>query len=139
MKTSSSLNELFSSVMSRAEMSANRQLALISAAIELWRVENNMTQKEFAKFMGVTQSMVSKWESGEYNFSVKILSEISDRMGISLESLFCGNPPLREYSKRSMASTQTQLCQSTTTSVAPVFEDTNKPNFPFEIISGGAA
>ncbi|MCH5279935.1 MAG: helix-turn-helix transcriptional regulator [Lachnospiraceae bacterium] len=28
-----------------------------------------MTQLEFAKHMGVSQGMVSKWESREYNFT----------------------------------------------------------------------
>lgn len=64
MKTSKALSKLFGAVMSPAEKSANRQLALISAAIEMWRVEHDMTQAAFAELMGVTQVMVSKWESG---------------------------------------------------------------------------
>ncbi|CBK75268.1 Helix-turn-helix [Butyrivibrio fibrisolvens 16/4] len=41
-----------------------------------------MTQKEFADFMGVTQGMVSKWESREYNFTIKSLNEICAKLGL---------------------------------------------------------
>ena len=63
MKTSNALNRLFETAMTPAERSGNQQLALISAAIEMWRADHNMTQAAFAEFMGVTQVMVSKWES----------------------------------------------------------------------------
>ena len=43
-----------------------------------------MTQKEFADYMGVTQGMVSKWESREYNFTIKSLNEICQKLGLSL-------------------------------------------------------
>ena len=49
-----------------------------------------MTQAAFAEFMGVTQVMVSKWESGEYNFTVKTLSEISAKINMPPDVLFSG-------------------------------------------------
>lgn len=139
MKTSNSLNELFRAVMTQAELNANRQLALISASIELWRTDHKMTQAMFADFMGVTQAMVSKWESGEYNFTVKTLAEISDRLGVSLADLFSGNITRREYLKTSIASTRTQLSTCATTSVAPAFETASAPQFQYVVINGGAA
>ena len=60
------------------------ELAKISARIEMARLELNMTQKEFADYMGVTQGMVSKWESREYNFTIRALNEISAKIGMSL-------------------------------------------------------
>ena len=48
MKTSNALNRLFETAMTPAERSANQQLALISAAIEMWRADHNMTQAAFA-------------------------------------------------------------------------------------------
>ena len=139
MKTSNSLNELFCAVVTQVELNANRQVALISASIELWRTEHDMTQAMFADFIGVTQAMVSKWESGEYNFTIKTLAEISDRLGVSLTDLFCGNVVQPEYLKTSMSSTRTQLSPSITTSVAPAFETAGIPQFPYVIINGGAA
>ena len=44
-----------------------------------------MTQKEFADYMGVTQGMVSKWESREYNFTIKSLNEICHKLGMTVE------------------------------------------------------
>ena len=42
-----------------------------------------MNQSEFAKYMGVSQSMISKWESGEYNFSCESIAQL-DKIGIEL-------------------------------------------------------
>ena len=61
---------------SKAEVKTIVELAKISAQIERCRLEMSMTQQEFAKFMGVTQGMVSKWESREYNFTIKTLNLI---------------------------------------------------------------
>ena len=97
MKHISSLTQLLSQYFTPAELIANRQCALISAAIEIWRVDHNMTQKQFADFLDVSQAMVSKWESGEYNFSVKALSEISCKLDIPIEKLFSGNLKSRVY------------------------------------------
>lgn len=57
-----------------------KKLALIAAKIQLKRLDLGLNQKEFSKIMGVSQGMVSKWESGEYNFTVSTLSEICDKL-----------------------------------------------------------
>ena len=43
-----------------------------------------LTQQEFAEYMGVTQGMVSKWESREYNFTIKTLNEICRKIDLEL-------------------------------------------------------
>lgn len=70
--------------LSEAEVITTVELAKISAKIERARIELGMTQKEFADYMGVTQGMVSKWESREYNFTIRSLNEISYKLGIPL-------------------------------------------------------
>ena len=60
------------------------ELAKISAQIERYRIENEMTQKEFAQYMGVSQGMISKWESREYNFTIKSLNEICSKIDLEL-------------------------------------------------------
>ena len=70
--------------LSEAEIITTVELAKISAKIERARIELGMTQKEFADYMGVTQGMVSKWESREYNFTIRSLNEISYKLGIPL-------------------------------------------------------
>ena len=42
------------------------------------------TEKEFADYMGVTQGMVSKWESREYNFTIKTLNDICEKLNLTL-------------------------------------------------------
>ena len=66
--------------LSEAEIKSTIELAKISAKIEKRRQEMNMTQKEFAEYMDVSQGMVSKWESREYNFTIKSLNEICEKL-----------------------------------------------------------
>ncbi|MBR4636782.1 MAG: helix-turn-helix domain-containing protein [Clostridia bacterium] len=51
--------------------------ALISS-----RIERSMNQKQFAEFMGVSQAMVSKWESGDCNFTVDTIAKICEKLGM---------------------------------------------------------
>lgn len=67
-----------------AEVKTIVELARISAKIERSRLEMGMTQQEFAEYMGVTQGMVSKWESREYNFTIKTLNEICQKIDLEL-------------------------------------------------------
>jgi len=50
--------------------------ASVAIAIAKRRIELGMTQKEFAKHLGITQGMVSRLESGEYNYSIEKLHEV---------------------------------------------------------------
>lgn len=68
--------------LSNAEIKTTIDLAKISATIEQRRIDMGMTQIEFAEFMGVTQGMVSKWESREYNFTIKSLNEIFEKLDL---------------------------------------------------------
>ncbi len=70
--------------ISDAETKTTIELAKISAKIERCRLDLGMTQNEFAEYMGVTQSMVSKWESREYNFTIRSLNEICQKLNITL-------------------------------------------------------
>ena len=70
--------------MSKTDIKSTVALARISATIERKRFDKEMTQKEFAAFMGVTQGMVSKWESRDYNFTIRSLNEICEKLGLNL-------------------------------------------------------
>jgi DNA-binding transcriptional regulator YiaG len=65
-----------------SEIKSSKELALISAQIELKRKQMGMNQTEFAHFMNVSQGMISKWESGEYNFSILTLNTICEKLGL---------------------------------------------------------
>ena len=56
----------------------------ISMAIVRERKKLGMNQTEFAKFLGVTQGMVSKWESGEYNFTLENISNIFVKLNLDV-------------------------------------------------------
>lgn len=70
--------------ISEAEVKTLVELARISAKIERSRLDLGMTQVEFAEFMGVTQGMVSKWESRDYNFTIRSLNEICQKLDLTL-------------------------------------------------------
>lgn len=69
---------------SEAEIKTVIELAKISAKIERARLDLGMSQNEFADFMGVTQGMVSKWESRNYNFTIRSLNEICHKLDLNL-------------------------------------------------------
>ena len=62
--------------LSAAEKKTDYILADIAVKIREKRKTMQMSQKEFAEFLGVSQSMVSKWEGAEYNFSIEKLVDL---------------------------------------------------------------
>jgi len=60
----------------------------IACKILNYRLDNNMTQKDLADKLGITQAMVSKLESGEYNPSIEFLFKISKKLGWKFELTF---------------------------------------------------
>ncbi len=81
----SDLLELFENDIAVSDINSSKILGSISASIVKKRVELNMTQKEFAVYVGVSQGMVSKWEGGDYNFSIKSLVEIAEKLDMELK------------------------------------------------------
>ena len=67
-----------------AEVKSIVQLAKISAQIERCRLDMEMTQEEFAQYLGVSQGMVSRCENRDYNFTVKSLNDICQKLNLSL-------------------------------------------------------
>lgn len=92
-KTTTWLKDCFTD----AEWEDTRIRAIVSAEIQLARLERKMDQKAFADFMGVTQGMVSRWENGDYNFTVKKLSEIAVKLGRTFESFFICDKGYLDY------------------------------------------
>ena len=68
--------------LSKTDLKSTVELAMNFATIERKRLDKGMTQKEFATFMGVTQGMVSKWESRDYNFTIWSLNEICEKWNL---------------------------------------------------------
>lgn len=47
-----------------------------------YRMEHQLNQSELAKKLGITQPMVSQYESGTNNITVKRLCEICEKLGV---------------------------------------------------------
>ena len=94
--------EFISNYISKSDIYAASVIAKVSAFIINYRNRTGMTQKDFAKFMGVSQGMVSKWESAEYNFSVESIAQIAEKLECTFDIDFT---PENEY----LANTETNV------------------------------
>jgi len=56
------------------------------------RIDNDLKQKEIAKFLGVDRSTYSKWESGDNKMSLEQLDKLTMKYKVSFDYIF-------EYSK----------------------------------------
>lgn len=78
------LLNLFGDDITVSDIIASKLLGKVSASIVKKRMELNMTQKEFAAYMDVSQGMVSRWEGGDYNFSIKTLADVAEKLNMDL-------------------------------------------------------
>ena len=53
----------------------------ISVLLTDYRIKNRLSQKELSKLLGVSQAMVSKYENGDYNFSLKAICKLCEKLG----------------------------------------------------------
>lgn len=74
--------------ISKGGVYSAKALAHISATIFKKRLELGMNQKEFAAYMNVSQGMVSKWESADYNFTISTIADICEKLGLSMDVTF---------------------------------------------------
>lgn len=70
-------------LLNEYEKSSAKIKGLIAGIIANKRNELNMNQKNFAKYLGVSQSMISKWESCEYNFTIDSLMSLLEKLELS--------------------------------------------------------
>lgn len=89
--------ELFDD-LDETDILASTLLSKISLKIAKYRLDHKMTQKEFANFLGMSQSMVSKIESEDYNYSMKMLVKIFYKMKVSFDIVFSDENTYKEVS-----------------------------------------
>lgn len=75
------LDNLRGQPLSESEKLYREIIAQISGEIMAYRKENNLTQEQLAKKLGISQEMVSRIESGKENLSLRRLVEISLKLG----------------------------------------------------------
>ena len=71
---------------------------IIAAEISVKRQSLGMNQKQFAEYMDVSQGMVSKWETGEANFTLQTLAKIAIKLDLPMQSPFVPKKPPVYYS-----------------------------------------
>ncbi|WP_157764996.1 helix-turn-helix domain-containing protein [Prevotella intermedia] len=61
-----------------------RNRMILASKIATALCNNNLTQKKFASMMKRSEAEISEWLSGNRNFTIDTLTEISNILGISL-------------------------------------------------------
>lgn len=56
----------------------------VSDAIAYVLSKRSLTQKDFAKMMGKTETEISRWLAGRHNFTLATLAKISTVLGVDL-------------------------------------------------------
>lgn len=70
------MQDVFGDLGSSSACMYNRiQYSIVTALFD-YRMENKLSQTKLAKQLGITQSMVSKLESGDYNMSLKTICDV---------------------------------------------------------------
>ncbi len=75
---------LFAELTSK-ERTLNKIKASIASAFMRRRITMEMNQKSFAAYLGITQGMVSKIESGECNFTIERIVDLCDKLDLKFE------------------------------------------------------
>ncbi len=81
-KNLSDLIEALTSELSVADIMSSAVQARVCAAITKERVRLGMNQTQFADYLGVSQGMVSRWESSDYNFTIDTIAKIAAKLDL---------------------------------------------------------
>ncbi|MDK2809279.1 MAG: hypothetical protein PWP24_2017 [Clostridiales bacterium] len=74
------------------------------------RKEQNMTQKQLADKMNISDKAVSKWERGLGLPDISIVSELTDILGADLQSLLEGNIVPNDFVNGNLKNTKYYVC-----------------------------
>ncbi len=81
----------------KTEMEVEDLLVDIACEFINYRAANKMTQKDLAEKLDITQAMVSKLESGDYNPTVKMLFEIAQKLEWNFKLEFSSKREKKDY------------------------------------------
>lgn len=82
------MNHLFGDTPVTFEERYYDLIARISTEIVKYRIRNGLSQEGLADKLDVSQAMVSKYESGDYNFTLKSLFMLLGELDITLDVKF---------------------------------------------------
>ncbi|WP_298016726.1 helix-turn-helix transcriptional regulator [uncultured Dysosmobacter sp.] len=89
MKNNTNLKALLSALtesISDADLLLSAIQGELAATITSARIAKGMSQKDLATALDVTQALVSRWETGDVNFTLKTLVNIALKLGIKMRS-----------------------------------------------------
>ncbi len=93
------------------ELEADIVLADIAAKLSAERIRRGMSQRDFANLLGVNQSMISKMESGDCNFTVRKLIQIAHKLSLPCRILF-GKKTILNYEESDTRSNESTYSAS---------------------------
>ncbi|MGL5440106.1 MAG: helix-turn-helix domain-containing protein [Filifactoraceae bacterium] len=74
------------------------------------RLEKNMTQKQLANIMNISDKTVSKWERGLGLPEISLLNDLSEILGVDLASLLKGDVSNEDFANGNMKKTKFYVC-----------------------------
>ena len=85
MKTNQIMDEIRSTISPETKMQMELSVAIANRIYDILE-EKGMTQKDFARLMGKTETEVSRWLSGTHNMTLAKLCKISIALGENILS-----------------------------------------------------
>lgn len=82
----------------------------IGRAIKMLRTERNLTQKQLADQLGISDKAVSKWERGLGAPEISLICELSDLLGVNIETLLSGHVPRGTFTGGNMKKLKYYIC-----------------------------
>lgn len=79
------LFQLFEESVSVEDVLASKLMSQVSSAITRERIKRRENQEEFAKRIHASQSQISRWEKGDYNFSINKIAEIAAALDLDVD------------------------------------------------------
>lgn len=80
MKTNKTMDEMRGTIPPALKMQMELSVAIANRIYDILE-EKDMSQKEFARMMGKTETEVSRWLSGTHNLTLATLCKISVALG----------------------------------------------------------
>ena len=80
MKTNKIMDDIRSTISTEMKMQMELSAAIANRIYEI-REARGMSQKDFAKLMGKTETEVSRWLSGTHNLTMATICKISAALG----------------------------------------------------------
>lgn len=87
--------DIFEDIVSHEDILYTKASTQVSIAITKERLRLNMNQIEFANHINASQSLVSRWESENYNFTIKKIAEIAAALDMDLDIKMRHKPKMK--------------------------------------------